>query len=1028
MNKKFKTTTKVFANTFTILFGVVTLGAQIAMDNASAINGAFNIPLQKVEFDPNAEIKCFYDTDYMGISDLRSASEKMVEEVMSEGLVMLKNENKALPLSSKAKVNLYSANSVNFVYTGGGSSGSNPKIVSKATSLKSGLEKSGFVVNDGLWKFYSEHQEYWQGTDFSGNQSQNKSFQTKDAKWSELPSSKNDKAEAAIMVLSRSAGENCDMFYKNNEPFTDANNYLALSNNEKDVLENLATLKKNGTIKKIIVLMNSANQIQCDFVDDEKYGIDAMIWCGTTGSTGTIAVGKALAGSINPSGGLSATFFNKHSLNPVYTNIGANEYGNSSSITNYRNGENKYYVAYQEGIYNGYKYTETRYEDVIMNRENVGEFNYDEVVKYPFGYGLSYSNFEWSDYKVTSSTENNKTTYEVSIKVTNKSKTEGKDIVQLYLQKPYTQYDMDNNVEKAAVELVGFGKTKSLKQNESDVITISVDEKYFASYDSHKAKTYVIGSNNANDNYYLTVAGDAHEATNNILKKKGYNVDGKDNLVSNPIHIDFDDVKYSTNEHIKEANASFKESYKGEAANFGVNKITNQFDDTDYLTYDNVNATATDGSTPNYMTRKNCSGTVNKKIKLTVTNDYDNDQKILEVNKDNIEYPTFNKSSGLSLIDIRNYENGDLIEYDNELWYQLLDQLSFDDYITLLSDGLRCTKLIESINAPITCEQNGSVGPIQAYGYNSTDNIFEGFAKFYEEGVGEYPTIFTCNGIVASTFNTELIERLGTQIGEECLWVGYAGMYGYGINLHRGAYNGRAFEYYSEDGFLTGMASGYETKGTQSKGVFMILKHGILNDQETNRYGISSYANEQSIRENYLLPIQVAIEVGDEAQMMGLMTGLNRLGAKWTGSQGFCNTVLRAEYGLNGIIISDFWNKYMSVENGLLNGSNLPDGTTSADALKQYSKDYGELAWAMRESVHRVLYTICRSNQMNYIAPGMKIIPVTPTWVKVLKGSQITIDIIFAISIVCLIAVWFEKPIDKLLENIKEKKKSKGNC
>ena len=203
----------------------------------------------------------------------------------------------------------------------------------------------------------------------------------------------------------------------------------------------------------------------------------------------------------------------------------------------------------------------------------------------------------------------------------------------------------------------------------------------------------------------------------------------------------------------------------------------------------------------------------------------------------------------------------------------------------------------------------------------------------------------------------------------------------------------------------------------------MILKHGILNDQETNRYGVSSYANEQSIRENYLLPIQVAIEVGDEAQMMGLMTGLNRLGAKWTGSQGFCNTVLRAEYGLNGIIISDFWNKYMSVENGLLNGSNLPDGTTSADALKQYSKDYGELAWAMRESVHRVLYTVCRSNQMNYIAPGMKIIPVTPTWVKVLKGSQITIDIIFAVSIVCLIAIWFEKPIDKLLEIIKSKKK-----
>lgn len=575
MNKKFKSTTKVVANIFTILFGVVTVGAQIANDNASAINSAFNIPQQKTEFDPNAEIKCFYDTDYMDIQELRKASEDIVEEVMSEGLVMLKNQNNALPLSSKAKINLYSANSVNFVYTGGGSSGANPKIVSKATTLKSGLEKSGFVVNQNLWDFYSSHQEYWQGTDFSGNQSQNKSFQTKDAKWSELPTSKTDKAEAAIMVLSRSAGENCDMFYKTNEPFTDSNNYLALSNNEKDVLENLCTLKKNGTIKKIIVLMNSANQIQCDFVDDEKYGIDAMIWCGTTGSTGTIAIGKVLSGEVNPSGKLSATFFSKHSLNPVYNNIGANEYGNSSSITNYRNGENKYYVAYQEGIYNGYKYTETRYEDVIMNRDNVGTFNYDDVVTYPFGYGLSYTNFDWSDYKVETKHNGNNTTYEVSVKVTNTGKTEGKDVVELYLQKPYTSYDMENNVEKSAVELVGFGKTKLLKKGESDVVSISVDEKYFASYDSHKAKTYVIGSNNANDNYYLTVASNAHEATNNILKKKGYNVEGVDNLVSNPIHIAFDDEKYSTNEHIKQANASFKENYKGEVANYGVDKITN---------------------------------------------------------------------------------------------------------------------------------------------------------------------------------------------------------------------------------------------------------------------------------------------------------------------------------------------------------------------------------------------------------------------------------------------------------------------
>ena len=1021
MNKVFKTTSKVLANTFTILFGVITVGSSIALDNASAINGAFNIPVQKVVIDENAEIKSYYDSDYFDVEDLRKASEDIVEEVMSEGLVMLKNDNNALPLKSNATISLYSANSVNFVYTGGGSSGANTKAVKKATTLKSGLEKSGFTVNKDLWDFYSSHEEYWQGTDFSGNQSQNKSYRTKDAPWSELPNAKNNKADAAIVVLSRSAGENRDMFESKNEVLDDSNNYLALSSNEKDILTNLKKLKDNGTIKKIIVLMNSANQIQCDFVDNKEYSIDSLLWCGTTGSTGTIAIGKVLAGKVNPSGNLSTTFFYKHSANPVYYNIGATEYGNASNITSYRNGENKYYVAYQEGIYNGYKYTETRYEDSILNKENVGDFDYSKVVKYPFGYGLSYTSFKWSNYKVEKK-ENDE--YEVSIDVTNVGKVEGKDVVELYLQKPYTQYDINNKIEKPSVELVGFKKTKSLAPNETENIKIKVNEKYFASYDSYKAKTYVIGSNDNKDNYYLTVASDAHNAINNILKKKNYNVDGDATLVSNPIYIAFDDKKYSTNEHIVSANEKFKQEYEGQKKNFGVDKITNQFDNTDYLLYDKIDAKTTNGENALYVTRNNWSGTLNKTIKISVKDGYDNDQKVQTISKDNIKYPTYGSTlTSYSLIDLREYEDNRLIEYDNELWSQLLDQLTYDDYINLLSDGLRTTKLIEKINAPTTCEQNGSVGPIQAYGYNSTDNIFEGYAKFFESGVGEYPTIFTCNGIVAATFNTDLMERLGAQIGEESLWVGYAGIYGYGINLLRGAYNGRAFEYYSEDGFLTGITSGYETKGTQAKGVYVILKHGVLNDQETNRYGICSWANEQTIRENYLLPIEIAINVGDEMQMMGLMTGLNRLGAKWTGVQGFTNTVCRAEFGMNGIIISDFWNKsYMSVEDGLLHGSDLPDGTTDVEYLKQFSEGYGELAWRMRESAHRILYTVVRSNQMNYISSGMKIIHVTPTWEKLLIGSQISITTIFAISMVMLLITWNEKYIDKIILKRKEQK------
>lgn len=1026
MNKKMSIAAKVLCNVFSILFAIITVGGGIATANASAINSFLGETTQRVEQDPDAEPVLFYDSDYNDVLDLRDASEAIVEEVMSEGIVLLKNKDDVLPLKKGAKISFYSANAIDSVISGCGSSGAAQEAIDNAVSLKEGAENSGFEVNGELWQWYQNNiSSYTQrpnsgGGSVRGNQSQTQSFRLNDASWAQLPSAKNNSADAAVVVLSRNAGENADMPMR-----ADGTDYLQLGENERDILENLKSLKDNGVIGSIVVLMNSANQIQCDFVDAPEYGVDALIWCGTLATTGANAVGKILSGEVNPSGRLSDTFWYDHGENPVYYNIGDTSYGNSSVIdVTFNKGENKKYVAYQEGIYNGYRYTETRYEDAVMQAEDVGDYDYDKVVSYPFGYGLSYTSFEYSNFSVSKQSSHNGATYTVSVDVKNVGNLAGKEVVQIYLQKPYTDYDRANSVEKASVELVGYAKTPVLEVGSpAYTVTVQVDEKYFASYDSLNARTYVIGSTDSNDNYYLTAAKDAHDAVNNILAKKGYSpaqntamdASGNAGLVSDPIYIGFSDTKYSTNDVIRENVANFKERYPGQPVNFGVESITNQFDAADWRLYEGFSAQ--DQQQP-YITRSNWEGTFGRVIKLNATSILSEDQHTEIIEKDDIEYPAYEVDNGLNLISLRNYDDGTLIEYDNDMWDDLLDQLSWSETVELLRVGLRLTGAVESINAPLTAQQNGATGPIQQYGYNSTGNEFEGFAKLYDSGVGEYPTIFPCNGIIASTFNTELIERLGEQIGEECAWCGYSGIYGMGVNIHRGSYCGRQFEYYSEDPFLTGISAAYEVKGVQSKGVFVILKHPVLNDQETNRHNVCAWANEQTIREIYLSPVELTVRYGDEMGMMGLMTGLNRVGAKWTSVQGFCNTVLRAEYGMKGYIISDFYKNYMNPANAMLNGNDLPDGETgngsdsTADGvlrdLNQYEEGYGELAWAMREAAHRVLYTVVRSNQMNFFTPGMKIIKVVPGWQVALNAVTIVIDVLFALSVAFLVfdIVW----------------------
>lgn len=1073
--KKLNLTMKILFHITLIIYGLFAVAGPIMLGNKDIINSVLGIETQKGSGGDSGS-STYFDTKFENMSQVKQASLDVIEETMAEGAVLVKNESNALPLQKGDSVTLYGMASYYSVHTGQGSSGTEKdSALSDRVTFYQGLTNAGLSVNADLNTWYSQQDvtTWMGGSNFIGGASQESQYNVKDIAWESLPDSARTAAKAGIMVLARNSGEAIDMYMDttmddgstrvivnrdhNNDAGQSAGDSLALTDNEKSVLKGLKAMKTAKLIDRIVVIMNSASILQCDFLNDSAYDVDACLWVGTIGTNGADAVGKLLVGDYNPSGRTADTFWANSKYNPVYYNFGSMQYGNSGILKNYyatrKQNNNLYYAVYQEGIYNGYKYTETRYEDYVTGRANTGEFDYSAAVSYPFGFGLSYTDFTYSNMQVT---ENGDATYTVSVNVTNNTERAGKEVVQIYLQKPYTAKDVQNGVEKASVELIGFTKVE-VAGNATVTATVTVEEKYFAAYDANVEKTYVIGSENTGDKYLLTAAKDAHDAVNNILQYKAVNgttVDA-DKICSNAgrgtgekdlvwgKYIAYDNTTYSTNEIIKSANENFTADYEGQLANYGVNSITNQFDDVDFTKVGLFSSTEADQT---YMTRNNWLGTYGKRITLTATAALVTAQESPSLKQDSIEYPAYgevgfyeenDEFDEIKLIYLRGKD------FDDPLWDTLLDRMTWEETCKLLQTGLRFTNGVESIAAPSSSQQNGALAPVHArnYGQLPSQSGFRGFAEERDpDNKGQLPPVFVCNGIVAATYNTELIERVGEQTGEEAAWAGYNGIYGLGVNIHRGAYCGRTFEYYSEDGFLTGMASGYETVGLHKLGVFVLMKHAILNDQETHRAGINVWANEQSIREIYSRAIEIAVDIDrtyTENSVLGVMTGMNRIGATWTGGHGFCNTVLRAEYGMRGYVVSDYNSKrvYMSPIQGVLYGNDLPDGDPAGNStfdldgndlrFESYATGYGELAWAMRSAAHNILYTVVNSNTMNGKTGDSVITVITPAWetaVPILTRAFMTLFIWCAVGYAVVWTVGLVKNSAKKSENNGETK------
>lgn len=989
MIKKTFSLCKVLTNIFTLSFGVFLVGQNIALKNSVAINGFLGVPTSRVVDENGNTVNInYYSSDFDSIKEVKENSRKITKEVTDEGLILLKNENHALPLKDKAKINAYSISSASLVYAGTGSSGTSSTT---QVNLKDALSEDGFILNEDLYSAYESflsNKTYGRGAS-SGIGA---TFGIHEAPWESLPEAKNNAADAGIFVLARNGGEGADLdITTGNKNDMTKGNYLLLSKEEKDVLSHMKELKKEGKLSHIILFINAANPPQLDFPDD--YDIDGIIYASTLGEVGARSFADILHGDVNPSGRTVDTFYRNESLNPVYANFGNYTYSGEKVSDQMMSNT---YVVYQEGIYNGYYYAETRYEDSVLKRENVGDFTYSDLVAYPFGYGLSYSSFSYSDFKV----EEKEDVYTISVRVKNDSDIPGKEAVELYLQKPYTQYDIDNGIEKASVQLIAFDKTELLDAHKEETITFSVPKKDLASYDANTAETYVL----EDGDYYFTIGKDSHDAINNILSYKGKTTsDGMDeegnSSLAGKVHIDdFDDVTYSVS------------SVTGK-------EIHNEFDSVDINRYENRG-----DNSVRYLTRNDWKDTIsfgfdsdgnalNSQVKLTGNSDMKNDADFYNyhgMDEDTrSDYPTYGSTkTDYDLIELRVDENNNPIPYDDQKWNDLLDQLILDEEVSLLSAGLRSTSAISSIGKPATIDHNGATGPMMAYNASSGNR---GLAVTRNDpDKAQTPITYPSNSLVAATFNTRLIEEYGKTWGEDCLWAGYSGLYGPACNIHRGSYGGRAFEYYSEDPVLSGKITAAVIRGLSKKGVYAYLKHCLLNDQETNREGINTWANEQTIREVYLKPFEIAIEEGG---CQCVMTGFNRLGTTWTGAHGFLNHVLRDEFGMSGFAVSDFFHKeYMNLSAGIYNGNDLPDGQADFSSLKEDADAYPGLAWAVRDSTHRILYTVVHSNAMNGISKGTHIEDITPVWIILLNTLVISLGVLTVLSVAGLIISFVLRP------------------
>jgi len=852
------------------LFGLLSLGLVIVI--------VLNVGISRFQVVVNQFLTPVHMDD-AEVAQVTADAQSTTEQIANEGVVLLENKNNALPLDTgspgERNINIFGQGSVGIVY---GGSGSGAGQESKNVTFQQGLENAGFVVNHELTDFYKEHapkKEKQNNLNITGAD-----YTLSEPAISELSeemlASAEQFSDVALIVLSRIGGEADDLpLDTSNYGGSADRHFLELSEAEEELI-NIVTSR---AFEKVIVVINASNAMELGFLENEA--IDAAVWIGFPGSLGNNSVGNILAGHVNPSGRLVDTYAYDVTSSPAFYNAGNFKYSNTAHkaidkmFGEYDNFHS--FVNYSEGIFVGYRYYETRYVDNATGE--MDETAYQKAVQYPFGYGLSYTEFsqEITDYQTTNDA------ISVKVTVTNQGEQAGKDVVQLYYTPPYSV----GGIEKSHVVLGAFDKTEMLNPGDSETLTLEIPIEDMASYDEQNERAYVLESGN----YEIKLMKNAHE----LIDSRTYEV--------------ADTVVYSGDN---------KRSSDYVAA-------TNVFDDANGdLTY--VSRADWKGTMPTERTKDQ---EASPELILALENP--------PVVNDSSDPDIVYADHGLTLEDVAG------LDYDDPKWNKLLEQLSIDEMSQLIGYGGFGTQLLEGIGKPTTIDVDGPAG---------INNLLTGVKG----------TQYANTVVLASTWNVELAERMGETLGKEAMVYKISGWYAPGMNIHRTPFSGRSFEYYSEDGFFSGKMGASVVKGARSTGVYPYLKHFAMNDQDTNRYALVTWANEQSIRELYLKPFELSVKEGGAT---AAMSSYNRIGTTWAGvHHGLLQTVLRDEWGFRGMVVTDFDRFPFMVTDLMIRAGNDLMMSTLGDKPTEASTGTNTGKQAMREASHNILYTVANSNAL----------------------------------------------------------------
>jgi len=813
------------------------------------------------------------------------SAENLAQEIAEEGIVLLKNNEQMLPLSNNKNLNVFGWASIAPCYGGTGSGALNDSY--QFVDLLEGLSNSDFNINEELSDFYRGYAEERPEIGMF-EQDWTLPEPPVDTYPKDMIENAKEFSENALIVLTRAGGEQTDLprtltgvTYNNNseeyEDFPEGTHYLEPSQSERNMIDLVCQNFEN-----VILVYNSANTMELGIADEYEQ-IKSVLWVPGTGNYGFNALGEILSGEINPSAKTADTFVRDLTATPSWNNFGDYEYENMDEFTvseddPYVPGAVPHFVNYTEGIYVGYKFYETASEEGLLN--------YEDIVQYPFGYGLSYTTFtqEMGEMIIN---ENGDISFDVTI--TNTGTVAGKDVVEVYYDPPYT----NGGIEKASANLIAYDKSELLEPGQSQTLNISFNAEEMASYDDTEEGHYVLEEGE----YVISINSDSHT----VIDSEIYRVDST---------VVYDESNARSTDLVA-AHNQFE---------FAEGDIT-------------------------YLSRANGFENFEEAIAAPVSYSMPEEAKTGFVNNSNfepeedpnLEMPTTGAKNDISILELRG------ADYDDERWEELLDNLTIDEMVELIALGGYQTAPAKSIDKIATIDCDGPA---------ALNNNFTGVGS-----IG-----FPAGVMLANSWNEDLAYAFGENIGIMADDMNVSGWYAPAMNIHRSAFGGRNFEYYSEDPYLSGRSAVNAISGAWSEGVYAYIKHFALNDQETSRWEmLCVWADEQAIRELYLKPFEMCVKDGGAT---AVMSSYNYIGNQWAGaSSPLLINVLREEWGFNGSVLTDYFADFgfMDAERAIYNGGSSCLINRDIDTNYITNTDSPTTVHHMREACHDVLYTAVNS-------------------------------------------------------------------